>query len=78
MEQIVLYQLKVIILNLNKNNLQKFGNVLLEKLYNFNNDNKSKCFLKHLSIEDNQIKDIKLELTNLLTIATSKENFCNH
>ena len=53
-------------LNLNKNNLQKFGNVLLEKLYNFNNDNNSKCFLKHLSLEDNQIKDINLELTNLL------------
>ena len=53
-------------LNLNNNNLQKFGNVLLEKLYNFNNDNNSNCFLKHLSLEDNQIKDIKLELTNLL------------
>ena len=53
-------------LNLNKNNLQKFGNVLLEKLYNFNNDNNSKCFLKYLSLEDNQIKDINLELTNLL------------
>ena len=53
-------------LNLNKNNLQKFGNILLEKLYNFNNENNSKCFLKHLSLEDNQIKDINLELTNLL------------
>ena len=54
-------------LNLNKNNLQKFGNVLLEKLYNFNNENNSKCFLKYLSLEDNQIKDINLELTNLLS-----------
>ena len=55
------------VLNLNKNNLQKMGNKLLEKIYNYNNENNSNCHLKILSLEDNQIKDINLELTNLLS-----------
>ena len=54
-------------LNLNKNNLNQMGNKLLEKIYNYNSDNNSNCFLKYLSLEDNQIKDINLELTNLLS-----------
>ena len=54
-------------LNLNKNNLREMGNKLLEKIYNYNNDNNSNCSLKYLSLEDNQIKDINLDLTNLLS-----------
>ena len=49
---------------LNKNNLQKMANKLLEKI---NNDNSSNCSLKYLSLEDNLIKDINLELINLLS-----------
>ena len=54
-------------LNLNKNNLRNMANKLLEKMYNYNNDNNSNCFLKYLSLEDNEIKEINLELTNLLS-----------
>ena len=54
-------------LNLNKNNLQNMANKLLEKINNFNIDNNSNCSLKFLLLEDNQIKDINLELTNLLS-----------
>ena len=62
------------ILNLNKNNLQKMANKLLEKMYNYNNENNSNCHLKILSLEDNQIKDINLELTNLLSNNKNLEN----
>ena len=57
------------ILNLNKNNLQKKANKLLEKINNYNieNENNLNCSLKSLSLGDNQIKDINLELTNLLS-----------
>jgi len=54
-------------LNLNKNNLQKKAKALLMQINNFNIDNNSNCSLKYLSLEDNQIKDINLELTNLLS-----------
>ena len=54
-------------LNLNNNNLQNIANKLFEKIYNFNNENDSNCSLKFLSLEDNQIKNINLELTNLLS-----------
>ena len=54
-------------LNVSRNNLTDMGNKLLEKIYNYNSDNNSNCFLKYLSLEDNQIKDINLELTNLLS-----------
>ena len=54
-------------LNLNKNNLQNIANKFLEKINNFNNDNNLNCSLKYLSLEDNQIKNINLELTNLLS-----------
>ena len=54
-------------LNLNKNYLQSFAKKLLEKMNDFNNKNESNCSLKYLSLEDNQIKDINLELTNLLS-----------
>ena len=54
-------------LNLNKNNLRNVANKLLEKMYNYNNDNNSNCFLKYLSLEDNEIKEINLELTNLIS-----------
>ena len=54
-------------LNLNNNNLQKMVNTLLEKINNFNIKNNSNCSLKYLSLEDNQIKDIYLELNNLLS-----------
>jgi len=54
-------------LNLNKNNLQSKANKLLEKINKFNSDNNSNCSLKYLSLEDNQIKEINLELTNLLS-----------
>ena len=54
-------------LNLNKNYLQSHAKKLLEKMNDFNNKNKSNCSLKFLSLEDNQIKDINLELTNLLS-----------
>ena len=54
-------------LNLNHNNLQKYGNKLLEKLYNYNNDNNFNSSLKILYLEDNKIKDINIELTNLLS-----------
>ena len=54
-------------LNLNKNNLQNMTNKLLEKMNNFNLNNDSNCSLKHLLLEDNNIKDINLELTNLLS-----------
>ena len=54
-------------LNLSKNNLRAMANKFLEKIYNYNNDNSSNCYLKYLSLEDNQIKEIKLELTNLLS-----------
>ena len=52
---------------LNSNNLQKMAYKLLEKINNYNNDNNSACSLKYLSLEDNQIKDINLELINLLS-----------
>ena len=54
-------------LNLNKNYLQSQAKKLLEKMSEFNNKNESNCSLKFLSLEDNQIKDINLELTNLLS-----------
>jgi hypothetical protein len=54
-------------LNLNKNYLQAQAKKLLEKINDFNIKNKSNCSLKFLSLEDNQIKDINLELTNLLS-----------
>ena len=54
-------------LNLNKNYLQSPAKKLLEKINDFNNKNESNCSLKYLSLEDNQIKDINLELTNLLS-----------
>ena len=53
--------------NLNKNYLQSHAKKLLEKMSDFNNKNQSNCSLKFLSLEDNQIKDINLELTNLLS-----------
>ena len=53
--------------NLNKNYLQSQAKKLLEKMSDFNNKNQSNCSLKFLSLEDNQIKDINLELTNLLS-----------
>ena len=62
------------VLNLNKNNLQKMANKLLEKIYNYNTNNNSNCHLKILSLEDNQIKDIYLELTNLLSNNKNLEN----
>lgn len=52
-------------LNLKKNNLQNMGNKLLEKLYEYNNEKTS--VLKYLSLEENQIQNINLELTNLLS-----------
>ena len=55
------------ILNLNKNNLQMKANKLLEKMNNYNDNNYLSCSLKILTLEDNQIKDINLELTNLLS-----------
>ena len=55
------------ILILNKNNLQKMANKFLEKINDYNIDNNSNCSLKYLSLEDNQIKDINLELINLLS-----------
>jgi hypothetical protein len=61
------------VLNLNKNNLQKMANKLLEKMYDYNNENNSNCHLKILSLEDNQIKDINLELTNLLSNSKNLE-----
>ena len=54
-------------LNLNKNYLQIHAKKLLEKINDFNNKNESNCSLKYLYLEDNQIKDINLELTNLLS-----------
>ena len=42
-------------------------------MYNFNNENDSNCSLKCLSLEDNQIKNINLELTNLLSINKNLE-----
>ena len=54
-------------LNLNKNYLQSQAKKLLEKMNDFNIKNESNCSLKYLSLEDNQIKDINLELTNLLS-----------
>jgi len=55
-------------LNLNRNNLQKSAKIFLEKMNNFNSDpNSADCALKFLSLEENQIKDINLELTNLLS-----------
>ena len=54
-------------LNLSKNYLQKMANKLLEKMYNYNNENNSTCLLKYLSLEDNQIDNINLELTNFLS-----------
>ena len=54
-------------LNLNKNYLQNHAKKLLEKMNDFNNKNESNCSLKYLFLEDNQIKDINLELTNLLS-----------
>ena len=54
-------------LNLNNNNLQNMANKLLEKMNNFNLNNDSNCSLKHLLLEDNNIKDVNLELTNLLS-----------
>ena len=61
------------VLNLNKNNLQNMANKLLEKMYDYNNENNSNCHLKILSLEDNQIKDINLELTNLLSNSKNLE-----
>ena len=60
-------------LNLDKNNLQKIANKLLEKINN-NIMNKKDCSLKHLSLADNQITDINLELTNLLSNNKNLEN----
>ena len=54
-------------LNLNKNYLQNHAKKLLEKMNDFNNKNESNCSLKYLFLEDNQITDINLELTNLLS-----------
>ena len=54
-------------LNLNKNHLKGMANKLLEKINNFNDNNDLKCSLKYLSLEENQIKDVNLELTNLLS-----------
>ena len=54
-------------LNLNKNYLRNMANKLLEKIYNYNNENNNNCFLEYLSLEDNQINEINLELTNLLS-----------
>ena len=54
-------------LNLNKNYLQSQAKKLLEKMAEFNNKNNSNCSLKFLSLEENQINDINLELTNLLS-----------
>ena len=54
-------------INLDKNNLRKMGNKLLEKMYNYNSNNNSSCTLKYLSLEDNQINEINFELTNLLS-----------
>ena len=54
-------------LNLNKNHLKNMANILLEKINTFNNNNEIKCSLKYLSLEDNQIKDVNLALTNLLS-----------
>ena len=54
-------------LNLNKNSLRNMANKLLERIYNYNNDNISNCNLKYLSLEDNEIKEINLELINLLS-----------
>ena len=55
-------------LNLSRNNLQKSTKIFLEKMNNFNSDaNSAGCALKFLSLEENQIKDINLELTNLLS-----------
>ena len=54
-------------LNLNKNHLKNMANILLEKINAFNNNNEIKCSLKYLSLEDNQIKDVNLALTNLLS-----------
>ena len=54
-------------LNLNNIYLQNIANKFIEKIYNFNNENDSNCSLKFLSLEDNQIKNLNLELTNLLS-----------
>ena len=54
-------------LNLNKNYLHSQAKKLLEKMSEYNNKNNSNCSLKLLSLEDNQINDINLELTNLLS-----------
>ena len=43
------------------------GNKLLEKIYNYNNENKRQSNLKYLSLADNQIQGINIELTNLLS-----------
>ena len=43
------------------------ANKLLEKMNNYNDNNYLSCSLKILTLEDNQIKDINLELTNLLS-----------
>ena len=53
-------------LNLNKNNLQKRVNTLLQKINEFNIENNSNCSLKYLSLEDNQVKNVTVELTSLL------------
>ena len=61
-------------LNLSRNNLQKSANIFLEKMSNFNSDaNSTNCALKFLSLEENQIKNINLELTNLLSNNTNLE-----
>ena len=62
------------VLNLNKNNLQKMVNILLEKMHKYNNETNSNCHLKILSLEDNQVKDINIELTNLLSNNKNLEN----
>ena len=62
------------VLNLNKNNLQKMANILLEKIHKYNNETNSSCHLKILSLEDNQVKDINIELTNLLSNNKNLEN----
>ena len=54
-------------LNLNKNNLQKRVKTLLQKINDFNIENNSNCSLKYLSLEDNQVKNVTVELTNLLS-----------
>ena len=43
------------------------GSEFLEKIYNYNNKNNKQSNLKYLSLEENQIQEINIELTNLLS-----------